>query len=157
MPLERRGLMPKISILPLEKEDISEIAKLEKLCFSQPWSEKAFLDAITGGNSCFVAAKATENLIAGYGGMYFAAGEGYIYNIAVKKEFRGQKIGQAIIQKLIDYSLEKNLEFLSLEVRESNTPAINLYKKMNFKIIGKRKGFYSCPKEDAFIMTLFLK
>ena len=149
--------MPKISILPLEKEDISEIAKLEKLCFSQPWSEKAFLDAIAVGNSYFVAAKTTENLIVGYGGMYFAAGEGYIYNIAVKKEFRGQKIGRAIIQKLIDYSLKKNLEFLSLEVRESNTPAINLYKKMNFKIIGKRKGFYSCPKEDAFIMTLFLK
>ena len=157
MPLGRRGLMPKISILPLEKEDISEIAKLEKLYFSQPWSEKAFLDATVGGNSYFVAAKTPENLIAGYGGMYFAAGEGYIYNIAVKKEFRGQKIGQAIIQKLIDYSLGKKLEFLSLEVRESNTPAINLYKKMNFKIIGKRKGFYSCPKEDAFIMTLFLQ
>lgn len=154
---ERRGLMPKISILPLEKENIPEIAKLERLYFSQPWSEKAFLDAITGGNSYFVAAKTPENLIAGYGGMYFAAGEGYIYNIAVKKEFRGQKIGQAIIQKLIDYSLEKNLEFLSLEVRESNIPAINLYKKMNFKIMGKRRDFYSLPKEDAFIMTLFLK
>lgn len=157
MPQERRGLMPKINISPMKKEDITEAVKLEKLYFSLPWSEKAFLDAFDGGNSYFTSAKTQENLLAGYGGMYFAGGEGYIYNIAVKKEYHGQKIGQMLVQKLIDYSLEKDLEFLSLEVRESNTAAINLYKKMNFKVLGKRKSFYSNPKEDAFIMTLFLK
>ncbi len=141
----------------MEKDDIPEVVKLEKLYFSQPWSEKAFLDAFDGGNSYFAVAKTEDNLTVGYGGMYFAGGEGYIYNIAVKKEYRGQKIGQMLVQKLIDCSLEKNLEFLSLEVRESNIPAINLYKKMNFKILGKRKSFYSNPKEDALIMTLFLK
>ena len=149
--------MPKINISPIEKDDIPEVVKLEKLYFSQPWSEKAFLDAFDGGNSYFVAAKTKENLVVGYGGMYFASGEGYIYNIAVRKDFRGQKIGQNIIKNLIYYSLEKDLEFLSLEVRESNIPAVNLYKKMNFKILGKRKSFYSNPKEDALIMTLFLK
>ena len=153
----RRGLMPKINISPMEKDDISEIVKLERLYFSQPWSEKAFLDAFAGGNSYFVVAKARENLVVGYGGMYFVGGEGYIYNIAVKEDFRGQKIGQKIIKSLIDYSLERNLEFLSLEVRESNLPAINLYKKMGFTTVGKRKDFYSFPKEDALIMTLFLK
>ena len=157
MLLERRGLMQKINILPLEKKDIFEIVKLEKLYFSQPWSEKAFLDAFDGGNSYFVVAKITGNLIVGYGGMYSAGSEGYVYNIAVREDFRGQKIGQAIIKKLVDYSFEKNLEFLSLEVRASNIPAINLYKKTGFKIIGERKNFYSFPKEDALIMTLFLK
>ena len=157
MPLERRGLMLRINVLPMEKEDISEIVKLEKMCFSQPWSEKAFCDSLDGGNSYFAVAKTSENLILGYGGMYFASCEGYIYNIAVKKEFRGQKIGQTLVKKLIDYSVSKNLEFLSLEVRESNMAAINLNKKMGFETLGKRKGFYSNPKEDAFIMTLFLK
>lgn len=157
MPLERRGLMPKINFFPMEKDDIPEVVKLEKMCFSQPWSEKAFLDAFDGGNSYFAVAKTEDNLTVGYGGMYFASGEGYVYNIAVKKEYRGQKIGQMLVQKLIDYSVSKNLEFLSLEVRESNTAAINLYNKMGFKTLGKRKGFYSDPKEDAFIMTLFFK
>lgn len=149
--------MPKINISPMKKEDITEAVKLEKLYFSLPWSEKAFLDAFDGGNSYFTSAKTQENLLAGYGGMYFAGGEGYIYNIVVREDFRGQRIGQNIIKNLIDYSLVKNLKFLSLEVRESNTAAINLYKKMNFKVLGKRKSFYSNPTEDALIMTLFFK
>ena len=75
--------MQRIKINPFEGHDIKNAAKLEKECFSSPWSEKGFEDAINEGLSYFIAAKSETDDFLGYAGMYSAADEGYIYNIAV--------------------------------------------------------------------------
>ena len=93
----------------------------------------------------------------GYGGMYTVLDEGYVTNIGVLPEYRKNGIGTKIVNKLIDFSIVKQLSFISLEVRVSNVVAINLYKKLGFEEQGKRKNFYSNPVEDALIMTRFLK
>ncbi len=152
---ERRGLMLKINIRPFGTDDIKEACIIEKKCFSEPWSEKSFKNALENGFSCFFAAEHMGKLI-GYAGMYTVLGEGYIYNIAVEENYRHHGIGRALTEKLLEYSKNKNLDFLSLEVRTSNKFAICLYEKCGFKKIGVRKNFYSFPKEDGIIMTCYL-
>ena len=147
--------MLKANILKLKNEDVLMVAEIEKECFSKPWSEKAIKAAINDDLSHFIVAK-IGNEVVGYGGMYSVMGEGYIYNIAVKRKYRKFGIGTNIVNELVNYSKIKSLNFLSLEVRKSNTPAINLYSNCGFEKVGNRKNFYTNPLEDAIIMTKFL-
>ncbi len=147
--------MLKANILKLKNEDVLMVAEIEKECFSKPWSEKAIKAVINDDLSHFIVAK-IGNEVVGYGGMYSVMGEGYIYNIAVKRKYRKFGIGTNIVNELVNYSKIKSLNFLSLEVRKSNTPAINLYSNCGFEKVGNRKNFYTNPLEDAIIMTKFL-
>ncbi len=149
-----------ITIRTLQFSDISEVAQIEKECFSKPWSEKAILGSVSSGDSYFVVAEKNHNSerkIAGYAGVYIAISEAYIYNIAVRRECRGKGIGENLAKELIEYCAKKYLEFISLEVRISNNVAINLYKKLGFEILGERKDFYKNPTENALIMTKYFK
>lgn len=145
-----------ILICECKVNDISDMVKIEKECFSEPWSEKGFQSAFKDGISYFVCAEANKILV-GYAGMYNVLDEGYVYNLAVSEKFRGNKIGGKLVENLLNYSKNKNLRFLSLEVRKSNHAAINLYQKTGFEIIGTRKNFYNLPKEDGIIMTNYLQ
>ena len=144
-----------LDISAMTEDDVNTIHNLEKICFSQPWSEKSLISSLKNKNSYFIVAKYNKNIV-GYAGMYFVQDEGYIYNIAVYPEFRRLGIGQALLENLEIYCINNKLKFISLEVRESNTSAYFLYLKSNFKNIGKRKNFYTNPVEDAIIMTKFL-
>jgi ribosomal-protein-alanine N-acetyltransferase len=146
--------MRKISINKMTKDNISDAAELEKLCFSCPWSSDSFESALENKNSYFICAEINFKF-AGYAGMYSAADEGYIYNIAVHEEFRNMGVGEALIRNLLEYSEKKCLGFLSLEVRASNAAAIHLYEKCKFIKNGIRKNFYDSPQEDAVIMTCY--
>ncbi len=148
--------MCEILIKESTPQDIPAMVLIENECFSEPWSEKGLQSAFNDGISYFISAKADEILV-GYAGMYNVLDEGYVYNLAVSEKFRGNKIGKKLIRYLLDYSKNKNLRFLSLEVRKSNHIAINLYEKTGFEIIGTRKDFYNFPKEDGIIMTNYLQ
>ena len=124
-----------------------ELANIEKECFSAPWSEGAFK---TAENTLFYVYFINDTA-AGYVGIYSVLDEGYITNIAVKKDYRKNGIATKLLTKLIND--KKDLSFITLEVRKSNTAAINLYEKFDFKLEGERKSFYSNPREDALILT----
>lgn len=142
--------MNEIKITIATLDDISAIAKIEKASFSTPWSENAICESMDAGTHFYVAK--TNNTIAGYMGISKICGEGYVTNIAVLPEYRRLGIGQKILEHVIDSS-KNELEFISLEVRASNTPAILLYEKFGFEKVGIRKRFYTHPDEDAIIMT----
>lgn len=144
-----------IEIQIAKKEDAFAMAELEKMCFSSPWSEKAILDTMQGENSLFLVAKADEK-ICGYIGSYSALDEGYITNVAVNPDFRRRGVGKALVGELIRLGKEKQLSFLTLEVRESNGGAIALYTLLGFENVGKRPGFYSAPTEAACLMTYYM-
>ncbi len=148
---EINNLFPDFSVLPIEYFHIKEIAKLEKICFSTPWTEQVITESFENGTRFFVAV--TENRFLGYVGISAILDEGYITNIAVFPEYRCLGVGTALLQKLFEFAKEKSLAFISLEVRESNLSAISLYEKLGFKKVGKRKNFYSLPQEDALILT----
>lgn len=143
-----------MQIILMRAEHTARLAELEKLCFSEPWSENALLEEIDNPAAYFIAAVDGEEVL-GYGGMHTVFGESYIDNIAVFPEYRGRGVGRAVTQALIEKAKENGGVFITLEVRASNTPAITLYTSLGFETVGVRKHFYTEPEEDAVLMTLF--
>ena len=92
------------------------------------------------------------NKVVGYVGIWFVMDEGHITNVAVHSDYRGKKIGDKLVQDLVELCKENNIVSMTLEVRVSNIVAQNLYKKYGFKLAGIRKEYYSNNKEDAMIM-----
>ncbi len=134
----------------MKLEHLPEVARLENICFSTPWSENALKEEMENPNAMlFVAVESGK--VLGYGGMQIVLGEGFVTNIAVFKEQRGKGVGKAICEKLIE-----NCKYsISLEVRESNLAAINLYENLGFEKVGNRKNFYQNPQENALIYTKY--
>ena len=132
-------------------DDVADIKKIEDECFSVPWSEKSIEESLKNPCSHFYLAKA-GNETAGYIGIQIFSGEGYVTNVATLHAFRKQGIAQALVER----ALENEMEFLALEVRESNIPAISLYKKLGFIEVGVRPKFYREPTENALLMTKYL-
>ena len=136
-------------------ELVDQIERLEKLCFSSPWSAAQIKTQLKDNQHEFIAAVADDKLL-GYVGMMYVLDEGYIANVAVSPEYRRLGIADALIEKLLLISDELGLSFVTLEVRASNIPAIGLYTKHGFLPVGRRKNYYDLPKEDAILMTKYL-
>ena len=132
--------------------DIEEIERIEGLCFSIPWTREQ-LEMQLGGGYIFIAARDGERPV-GYVGAQCVLDEGYISNVAVSPKYRRLGIGEGLMRTLERRARERKLSFLTLEVRASNHAAVSLYEKCGYKTVGRRKNYYSHPKEDAIIMTL---
>ena len=143
-------------ILEANKRHLDALVDLEHQCFSIPWTRAQLAAELPDGHHEFLVAEAGETVI-GYVGMMFVLDEGYISNVAVSPEQRRQGIASALIEALLRRAEELQLSFVTLEVRESNAPAIALYERFGFAPVGRRKGYYDAPKEDAILMTRFLK
>lgn len=149
--LINNGFFCDFTVAFMKEEDIPEVAHLEEICFSEPWSKNAISESMSAGTLFFVAKQ--DGKVCGYIGISIIAGEGYITNIAVFPEYRSKGIGTALLKRVISLKDEMELDFVSLEVRSSNKAAISIYEKSEFKVEGLRKGFYRNPTEDAIIMT----
>ena len=141
----------KLCILPLAEEHLSEVAELERLCFSEPWSEKS-LTLLLGDMALGVVCVLDGRVLA-YGGMLLAPDEGQITNVAVHPSCRRCGYGRAVTEALLQSAQERELEQVALEVRASNQPAIALYQAFGFEVLGTRKRFYRLPTEDALVMV----
>lgn len=129
---------------------LSQIAALEAVCFSEPWSERSLELLLTDSAVGFAAVR--EGTVLGYGGMLCVVGEGQITNVAVDPACRRMGIGEAILEALLARAKHCDAEQVSLEVRVSNTAAVALYQKHGFEVAGVRKDFYRRPTEDALVM-----
>ncbi len=134
--------------------DAAEIAEIEKECFSLPWSENQIIEEIVKNNVIFLSAK-SDNKVCGYISGQMILDEFYISNIAVNENYRNNKIASALLEELIFRLKNTDCSFATLEVRESNNRAKYLYEKFGFSLIGQRKDFYTSPKENACIYTLY--
>jgi ribosomal-protein-alanine N-acetyltransferase len=142
-----------IEIRKMDAESAKCAAELEKLCFSEPWSEKAILEEAERGY--FIAAYIGGSF-AGYAGMTCVLDERDVCNIATVPEFRGMGVGKALTLALIESARETGASVVMLEVRESNAAAIALYEKAGFTLVGKRKNFYALPREDALLYNYYV-
>lgn len=132
------------------------IHAIEVECFSEPWTEETIISQLNSENHVFLVAL-DGDAVVGYVGMMNVLDEGYISNVAVTSAYRRQRIADALIDELMARAAELELVFVTLEVRESNEPAKALYAKHGFKEVGLRKGYYTKPKENAVLMTAYLK
>lgn len=134
----------------IEREHLVAVAELERLCFAEPWSEKALellLGELATGFVC-----GCDGRVLAYGGMLIAPDEGQITNVAVHPNARRQGLGKTIVDALTEEAHTRGLEQISLEVRVSNLAAITLYERAGFTVAGRRKNFYRHPTEDALVM-----
>ena len=124
-----------------------------KECFAIPWTLESINNELNNPLAKYVIAQdLSTGKVVGFVGVWIIAGEGDITNIAVSSKYRKQGIASNLLIKLFDVCKTFNCEDITLEVRASNIPAQNLYKKFNFKEEGIRKGYYSDNGEDAIIM-----
>lgn len=138
------------------RSHVSDIHAIEVECFSEPWTEETIISQLNSENHVFLVAL-DGDAVVGYVGMMNVLDEGYISNVAVTSAYRRQRIADALIDELMVRAAELELVFVTLEVRESNGPAKALYAKHGFKEVGLRKGYYTKPKENAVLMTAYLK
>ena len=143
-------------IIQAEKRHLDALQRLEQQCFSIPWTREQLEAELPDGHHEFLVAEAGEKVL-GYVGMMFVLDEGYISNVAVAPGYRRRGIGAALITELLRRAEALALAFVTLEVRESNVPAAALYESFGFAPVGRRKGYYDAPKEDAILMTRYLK
>ena len=138
-------------IEPMNASHVSQIAQLEKRCFTDPWSEKSIASELENPLSLWLVAVDGGQLI-GYVGSQTVLGETDMMNLAVAPEARRQGTGRALVLALVDALTEKVSHSLMLEVRVSNTPARTLYESLGFSQVGRRPKYYVNPKEDALIL-----
>ena len=142
-----------IRIVPMNADHLDEVAELERICFSTPWSRNMLAEELDNLLSAFLVALDDADHVVGYAGVQVILDEGYITNIAVRPECRRQGVAAQLLQVFMDFARANKLSFLTLEVRASNYDAIALYGSRGFRSMGRRKNYYEHPREDAIIMT----
>ncbi|MGI6679320.1 MAG: ribosomal protein S18-alanine N-acetyltransferase [Dehalobacterium sp.] len=141
-----------IDFVPLQEEDLEQVLAIEQCSFPTPWSKQAFISEIYDNSLSYYCVGKLNGRVVAYGGMWIIIDEAHITTIAVHPDYRGQKIGEKLLSHLIVQSMVQGALRMTLEVRPSNVPALNLYQRMGFKNAGRRRGYYTDTKEDAIIM-----
>ena len=135
----------------MKPEHVAQVAALEKICFSDPWSERSVASELENKLAYWLVALEGET-VAGYIGSQTVMEETDMMNVAVHPDFRRKGIAEALVDGLVAALKEKGSRCLTLEVRASNEPAIKLYEKLGFAQIGRRPKYYRNPREDALIL-----
>jgi ribosomal-protein-alanine N-acetyltransferase len=148
---------PDLVITRMAVDHLDDLAQLESMAFSRPWSYDALAEELQNPLAVFFVAEDVETERSlGYIGMHHILDEGLIANIVVHPGYRRLGIGTRLVNEVIEYAKKHDIRRLTLEVRASNAPAIALYENMGFKKEGVRRGFYDSPKEDGLIYSLEL-
>lgn len=142
-----------LTVTDVAPRHLDGIEAIEKTCFSMPWTREQLAHQMASEQNVFLCAEDETGLL-GYIGLLTVLDEGYISNIAVAPEARRRGVADALLTELAARTC-KTLSFLTLEVRESNVPAVALYEKHGFSAVGRRRNYYEKPQEDALLMTLF--
>ena len=144
-------------IVPMTVGQLFQVAALERACFpADPWSPETFMAALDSPGTAILLAEGEDGAILGYAVLSVVLDEGNLDNIAVAPEHRRRGVADALLSALAGFGRE-HLSVLMLEVRASNAPAIALYEKHGFAAVGRRKNYYTSPREDAILMTLELQ
>ena len=138
----------------MTEEHIPTIAHIERACFSEPWSEQALSEEL-GVPSAVLLTALLDGRVAGYMGTHHLGDCAYVCNVAVSPEYRRRTVASALVGAQIAAARNAGMGEITLEVRSSNQPARALYEKFGFTRLGTRPGFYSNPKENAEIYSLF--
>ncbi len=138
--------------------DIAQVMHIEQASFPAPWPATAYRYDLTKNDlATYLVLRLLRprraSLLLGYGGFWLMVDEAHISTIAVHPQWRRRGLGSMLLLALAEVALLRGAERLTLEVRESNTPAQNLYRQYAFAVVGRRYRYYHDNNEDALIMT----
>lgn len=139
-------------IRKMEIRDADEVYNIENQAFFEPWSKKNLIKDLESNTflNHYVAEK--DGRIVGFYISSQVLDEVEIFTIAVERDHKNMGIATSLLNHLIATSLKNNIKQIWLEVSTKNVPAINLYKKFGFEIMGIRKNYYQKVGEDAYNM-----
>jgi ribosomal-protein-alanine N-acetyltransferase len=133
--------------------DVARIVEIEQACFSVPWTAATFRGLIRRTDSDLLVAEVSGDVV-GYAACWTVLDQAELGNVAVAAEARGRGIGGALVDAVVDRVRERGAAECYLEVRESNLEAQAIYGHRGFAVVGRRRGYYSLPVEDALVMRL---
>ena len=143
----------KIYIKPLIKDDIDEVDIIAQKAYgTHHWSKDSFYSELQNNLAQYYVSKTEDGVLTGFAGYWCIINEAHITTIAVAPEYTRRHIGESLLKAILDDCYEKKVKYLTLEVRESNIPAISMYEKYGFQAFGVRKGYYQDNNESALIM-----
>ena len=148
----RIGWVKSMEIKKLKAVDAEATFAIMKESFSTTWSQQA-IESLINSQDAVCLGSFEGDVLQGYAFLECVLDEGSLTDIAVSPDFRRRGISQALMEALLKEAEDRNLAFVTLEVRASNTPAINLYRKNGFEDVGVRPSYYTAPTEDALLMT----
>ncbi|MCM3118463.1 ribosomal protein S18-alanine N-acetyltransferase [Neobacillus sp. MER 74] len=140
----------------MREEDIDQILEVEHASFTTPWSREAFYNELHNNRFAVYIVLEENNKILGYCGAWIVIDEAHVTNVAILPEYRGRKLGEAILQKMMSVAREMGAKTMTLEVRVTNHVAQSLYRKLGFQNGGIRKNYYSDNQEDGLVMWVNL-
>ena len=140
-----------VNIQKMQRGDVARVMEIEKQCFATPWHESAYLTELVNRSAHYVVAR-VDDTIVGYSGMWVIMDEAHITTIGVDPGYRGLKIGEQILVAVLEEAMRRGARRATLEVRESNIVAQNLYRKYGFVPAAIRRGYYSDNNENAVVM-----
>lgn len=142
-----------IKIKPMQKDELDDVLKIEEKAYGEHhWSKESFYGELSNNLAHYFSAFDLNDNLVGYAGSWQVIDESHITTIAVSPEFTRKKIGEALLNRVLEECYKNKIKYVTLEVRESNAAAIALYEKYGFKSLGVRKGYYQNNNEDALIM-----
>ena len=140
----------------MTESHLNEVVKIEEKSFTNPWSRESFYEELLKPLSFkFVALE--NGKVVGFAVLDTVLDEGNLLDIAVDESNRRNGVGRILMNALFEVAKEKSLSFITLEVRESSSPAIALYEAFGFERVGMRKNYYSKPNENALLMTKYFE
>lgn len=134
-------------------KDVEQVADIEEASFARPWSRESFRQEVTRNAAARYLVAEENGQILGYAGAWIILDESHITNIAVREDARGRGVGRKLTAELLQILSNLGAAYATLEVRESNLTAQNLYKSLGFISVGRRKRYYEDNNEDAFLMV----
>ena len=146
--------MANIEFYRMVQEDADGVARVEAACMPVPWSRQSFWEEASHTDAYYLIARDVDRdtLIVAYAGCWVLAREGHITNVAVDPDYQGQGLGRRLMNELTSRVKALGVDSMTLEVRPSNTVAINLYTSLGFRSVGQRPKYYTNPVEAAEIM-----
>ena len=135
----------------MREEDLEEVLRIEKESFSDPWRREFFLKDM-GNEFAFPAVVRIDKKLVGYTCLWKIEDEIQIANIAIARDYRRRGIARRILEWIVDQAVRGNSKYITLDVRESNSAALELYQRYGFEEICRRKNYYHNPTEDALVM-----
>lgn len=146
--------MANIEFARMVQADADGVARVEAACMPVPWSRQSFWEEASHSDAYYLVARDADrdNLIVAYAGCWVLANEGHITNVAVDPDYQRQGLGRSLMNELTSRVKALGVDSMTLEVRPSNTVAINLYTSLGFRSVGQRPKYYTNPVEAAEIM-----
>jgi [ribosomal protein S18]-alanine N-acetyltransferase len=154
-PDEVESISSKFTIRRMTSDDLVEVMEIEASLFPDPWTEEFFSEEFEHHDAYVLESNQTSEL-AGYLCGWHVLDEFMITNIGIRKDLQCTGLGEYLLREVLTKKSDIGVIYCYLEVRESNQPAINLYKKLGFGIIGKRLNYYQHPEENALVMSFML-